>query len=812
MEKLSPEQRHALTTFVKQIRELLRMCSHGGVPIEADEFMEQNLTPGRLLAVERLFQEPDDTTVSGYCGPVRFPGSVVQDCNPLMRELAARWIPYHKGDASPSDIAFLTPEQEKNEAFAFRKLNDYAATLERVLAVETQSDPATELRKIADRLRTIETANDSNASRYIKHHTAEACQIIEPHWQTLVSRAGIPWEGVAPFPAPEHRSPVDELEVWNVTWISLSDVISRALSKHRWPGMPHFTNVSNSDGVVVSFGTFKAEDWRERARDYADLIETVAEILTKEHNAPVKAKRVDALNLLRDAEDVLRFLQQLPADSTPKEKHWPTPFLFRSFFQCVERLAEHLRPISKGCPVAERGPVIVDGIAESDCPEFSAWAQSLENALREVCLERFGARFFFATNADTGKRSIYFESRELKAFSPSRAGLPDTTVADLAKLQAADIQTLKGYVSRLAKLVKKPGSELPAVQSISGTIPQADLPREWTQVIVWLQDLYCFNDEGALRIFRESEAAANFPALRNLGALWALLEAAGTIGPKRWGSFSIELPDSDVADSQWILPSAEDVRDIKPVIMSFAIEAVREMRKIVPAAKDLAAWNVSQTLGDILGWATYPDPKRLSMGWWDTYKANVQQVVGAATRSFHDEPEALQKLSETRSLAMKFLGLLYHNPTLSTVPVQDWPVKAYQRLFDDLSELEREFRIRGNEQLPTTVGGRNHESVVEPEAKSQTVGSLQPEIDRDGLAGTPKRLSSFREPQEWLRLRRLKGLSGSKNVWPSLRKRHGAEIDCESTKSARISFELAQEWGLDLPEFREPKPVNSQKK
>ncbi len=44
MGKLSAEQRNALTSFAKQIRELLRICAHGGVPIEADEFMEQNLT------------------------------------------------------------------------------------------------------------------------------------------------------------------------------------------------------------------------------------------------------------------------------------------------------------------------------------------------------------------------------------------------------------------------------------------------------------------------------------------------------------------------------------------------------------------------------------------------------------------------------------------------------------------------------------------------------------------------------------------------------------------------------------------------
>lgn len=133
MENLSSEQRNALTTFVNKIRELLRICAHGGIPIEADEFMEECLTPGRLLAVCRLFQERDDTTVSGYCGPLRFPGSVVWDCNPFIRELAGRWIPYHNGNASPSDVAFPTPEQERNEAFAFRKLNEYVSFLENVL-------------------------------------------------------------------------------------------------------------------------------------------------------------------------------------------------------------------------------------------------------------------------------------------------------------------------------------------------------------------------------------------------------------------------------------------------------------------------------------------------------------------------------------------------------------------------------------------------------------------------------------------------------------------------------------------------------
>ena len=140
MEKLSPEQRNALTTFVKQIRELLRMCAHCGVSIEADEFMEQWLTPGRLLSVGRLFQECDDTTASGYSGPIRFPGSVVWDCNPFIRELAAKWIPYHNGEASPSDVAFLTPEEEQDRAMAFKKLSQYAGVLEDVLQADEGDD------------------------------------------------------------------------------------------------------------------------------------------------------------------------------------------------------------------------------------------------------------------------------------------------------------------------------------------------------------------------------------------------------------------------------------------------------------------------------------------------------------------------------------------------------------------------------------------------------------------------------------------------------------------------------------------------
>jgi hypothetical protein len=61
--------------------------------------------------------------------------------------------------------------------------------------------------------------------------------------------------------------------------------------------------------------------------------------------------------------------------------------------------------------------------------------------------------------------------------------------------------------------------------------------------------------------------------------------------------------------------------------------------------------------------------------------------------------------------------------------------------------------------------------------------------------------SSYRDPQEWLRLRKLKELSHGKNEWAKLRKDNPNDIECESTKSARISFSLAEKWNLNLPEF-----------
>jgi hypothetical protein len=62
--------------------------------------------------------------------------------------------------------------------------------------------------------------------------------------------------------------------------------------------------------------------------------------------------------------------------------------------------------------------------------------------------------------------------------------------------------------------------------------------------------------------------------------------------------------------------------------------------------------------------------------------------------------------------------------------------------------------------------------------------------------------SAYRQPQEWRRLRKLKGLSCSVNIWAQQCRDNPADIQCESLQNARISLKLAQFWGLELPEFQ----------
>jgi len=117
---------------------------------------------------------------------------------------------------------------------------------------------------------------------------------------------------------------------------------------------------------------------------------------------------------------------------------------------------------------------------------------------------------------------------------------------------------------------------------------------------------------------------------------------------------------------------------------------------IIPASKPNAAWNVSHKLNDLLGWARHPDPNALTEVWAESHKQNIIGATDAAIRSFADDARTIQKLKSVRKLAFEFIALLLDRPKLSTIPPEEWSVQAYRQLFDDLAELQREFRIMGD--------------------------------------------------------------------------------------------------------------------
>jgi len=117
---------------------------------------------------------------------------------------------------------------------------------------------------------------------------------------------------------------------------------------------------------------------------------------------------------------------------------------------------------------------------------------------------------------------------------------------------------------------------------------------------------------------------------------------------------------------------------------------------IIPASKKNAAWNVSTKLDGLLGWARHPDSNALSEPWAESYKQNIIGATDAAIRSFMDDARTIQKLKLARKLAHEFIALMLDRPKLSTIPPEEWTVQAYRQLFDDLTELQREFRIMGD--------------------------------------------------------------------------------------------------------------------
>jgi hypothetical protein len=168
--------------------------------------------------------------------------------------------------------------------------------------------------------------------------------------------------------------------------------------------------------------------------------------------------------------------------------------------------------------------------------------------------------------------------------------------------------------------------------------------------------------------------------------------------------------------------------------------------------KHRAAWNIGHEMADLLGWARHPSPEPLSLGWADAYKKNTVSTVDYALHVFESDESVCKKLKSARKLAFEFIALLAGNPTLAAIPVHEWNVQAYRQLFDDLSELKREFKILSHTaEAPATM-----------EPTAATVPPTTKPIPKQGI--------SLRSAAEILAHRGGEGIGTTNEILTKLRK------------------------------------------
>ena len=82
--------------------------------------------------------------------------------------------------------------------------------------------------------------------------------------------------------------------------------------------------------------------------------------------------------------------------------------------------------------------------------------------------------------------------------------------------------------------------------------------------------------------------------------------------------------------------------------------------------------------------------------WRDSIIEGIGEAAVVALEDIAGDVALTQKIWRARSLATEFANLLCNRPALSAVPVESWTVPHYQRLLNDVSTIEREFRLLGD--------------------------------------------------------------------------------------------------------------------
>ena len=155
---------------------------------------------------------------------------------------------------------------------------------------------------------------------------------------------------------------------------------------------------------------------------------------------------------------------------------------------------------------------------------------------------------------------------------------------------------------------------------------------------------------------------------------------------------------------------------------------------VIPSEPSTAFWILSNTLRDLHSWAEHPDPQTLGGDWLQAYKDRIRSQSRSAIVSIETLGDAAlaAKIKDAERLAVRFATLLCDNPTLSTVPVQDWNVARFRELFDELGKSEELFkRLAKPEDTASKTEAQPITGVTKPEAsQSSTTGkSKRPTVN-----------------------------------------------------------------------------------
>lgn len=137
-----------------------------------------------------------------------------------------------------------------------------------------------------------------------------------------------------------------------------------------------------------------------------------------------------------------------------------------------------------------------------------------------------------------------------------------------------------------------------------------------------------------------------------------------------------------------------------------------------------AFYELAHTLNSLLEWAIEPWPRALPENWAEGEKRGVSHAARLA-RNLTTDDALVEKIFAANRKGQRFVDLLQKHPTISAIPVEEWSVPAYRKLFDDIAALRDEFeQLAKTDAKPKARGGTSQNSEKIPRSREPLTQAL----------------------------------------------------------------------------------------